>query len=175
MSNGTKRTLLLALVLVLSSVACFGFMAYQVSVQGQVLKEQIVTLEAQRSQDASFHRLLRLADETAIDREQLQTYYLEREGDSIDFLSRVESTAPKAGVHLETNELSLVEEKGQEGAWVSASFTFSGDKQAVQRFVQILETLPYVQRLVNVTMKAQSPALWEAGVTMQVRILSYDK
>ncbi len=174
MSQSTKRTIGIAIILFTLAVSVFGVMVYQVMARGERLVEQIATLEEQQAQEASYYRLQRIAEDSKADRDQVQSYFLQKESDSIDFLNHVESLAPGAGVVLETNELKLLTEDG--GAnWIQATFSFSGSRFNVQNFIQALETLPYVVQLTNVKMEAQSSMLWQASVVMQVQVLTYDK
>lgn len=167
---------MIAILFVLLSSAVFTITALRVVAQGELLTKQVTALAEQTAQESSYNRLLRLAEETTKEREELQTYFLEQEGDSIDFLYYVESViAPRAGVVLETNDLTVIKEEDSEEAWLNVSISFSGTRQAVQKFVQILETMPYVQHLTELQMSARSSSLWQADVTMQIRILTYDK
>jgi Tfp pilus assembly protein PilN len=175
MSRSTKSTMILAVSFLLIAVALFGFVTYQVIAKGELLAEQAVALETQRIQEASYFRLIRQAEETTEKRAELKSYFLQKESDSIDFLTLVESIAPKAGVELETNKLDVLKEKGTKQAWIQTSFSFSGTREDVQNFVQILESLPYAERLTALEMNARSSELWQANVTMQVRVLSYDE
>jgi hypothetical protein len=175
MSQSTKRTLFIAAFLNLVAVLAFGSVAYQVVGQGQELTKQLDALGEQRAQEASYINLQRLADDSTEDRARLQSFFLRQESDSIDFLNRVETIAPSAGVALETNELKSLKEKDSEEEWVQASFSFSGSRENVQNFVQVLETLPYVLRLTDLEMDARSTTIWQAEVTLQVRVLPYDK
>lgn len=175
MSRGTKRTISIAILFALLATAVFFITAFQVTAKGELLTKQVNALAEQTAQESSYHRLVRLAEETTEEREKLQTYFLEKQGDSIDFLYYVESVlAPQAKVVLETNSLELLEEKETEAAWLRVSFTFSGTRQAVQQFIQILETMPYVEQMTDVQLEAHSSTLWEAVVTMQIRVLAYD-
>ncbi len=175
MSQSTKRTLFIAVFLIIVALSTFATMAYQVVAQGHRLTEQIVTLEKQRAQESSYYRLFKLAEETTEKRARLQGFFLEKESNSIDFLNHIETLAPEAGVVLETEDLQSIKEKADEtAAWIQASFSFSGERENVQNFVQILETLPYVQRVTSLEMQAQSSSLWQADITIQVRILAYE-
>lgn len=174
MSKSTKRIVIISLVFALLSVGAFTVMVFTVVAQGESLTKQITALAEQTAQESSYHRLVRQAEETAEERTKLQEYFLEQEGESIDFLYYIESViAPQVGVTLETNKLELLNKEPDE-AWLSVSFSFSGTREAVQRFVQVLETVPYVQRLVELQMEQQSSMLWQATVTIEVRVLAYE-
>lgn len=181
MSQSTKRTLFIAMLLFFGATASLGFIVYQVLGQGQELTKQLDTLGEQRAQEATYLNLQRLANDTTEKRTRLRGLFLRQESESsdsidfLDFLNLVESTAPDVGVTLETNGLEVLKEKNSEELWVQAIFSFSGSRGDVQNFVQILETLPYVLRLTSLKMSAQSATIWQAEVVLQVRVLPYDK
>ena len=174
MSSSTIRNGIIATVLILIAGSVFGLMVYQVVAEGAQLTEQVAALEAERAQEASYLRLQRQAELTTDERSQLQSHFLQQEGDSVDFLNQVEQLAPTAGVVLETSGLDLLTDPLDESEWITVTFTFSGSQMAVQRFIKILETLPYVQQVTAVTLTAHSGTNWQAELTMQVRLLTYD-
>lgn len=175
MSGSTKKTIIVALMLSVASIAVFGFMVFRVSEQGDRLVAQIRALEEQRAQEAAHRNLQRIATESQADRDQLKAYFLAKESESIDFLNQVETLAPQVDVALKTTNLQLTTEKDTKRGWIEVTFEFSGTRKSVQNFVQILETLPYVSRLNSVTMEARSRTDWQASVTMQIQVLSYDE
>lgn len=175
MTGGTKRTIIVAMILGVSSIGLFGFMAHRVAGQGDRLVVQIAALQEQRAQEASHHNLRRIANESAEDRSLLRNYFLGRESDSIDFLNTVETLAPTVGVSLKTADLKLVSEKDIKQSRIEVTFEFSGDRLHVENFIEILETLPYVSRLQSVSLSAKTIANWEAVVTMHVQVLAYDE
>ncbi len=174
MSPSTIRNAIISLISVSLALGVFVFMVYQTGAQGGKLTEQIATLEAQRSQEESYFRLQKIAEETKEERTELQSYFLLNESDSINFLNNVESLAPKAGVTLQTSNLLLVEDAEDDSQWIEVDFAFSGSKQRVSDFIRVLEELPYVSRLTLVELTASRQSQWEANVTMRVRVLAYD-
>lgn len=174
MSNSAKRNIIFGSILIIVSVVIFVFMVFQVINQGTELEEQVAALQEERAQEASYFSLRRIAEESAFDRAQLHTYFLERESDSIDFLNTIERIAPEAGVILETNSLESVTSADQT-QWVEATFAFSGSRDQVERFIQILESVPYVSRVTAINMSARSSTEWRASVTIQVRVLAYEE
>jgi type II secretory pathway pseudopilin PulG len=173
MSHSTKRTLTIAIILIVLATSVFGVMVYQVRAQGERLTEQIAILAAHNTQKASYDRLEQITNDSQADRAEIQSYFLQKESDSIDFLNHVESLALTGGVALETDSLKDITEKGGT-KWIQATFSFSGNRENVENFIRILETLPYVARVTNIEMGAQSSVLWNAVVVMQVQVLSYD-
>lgn len=153
----------------------YGVMAYRVGEQGEELGIQIEALEKQQAQEATHRSLQRTAETSKDDRQHLESFFLSKESDSIDFLNQVESLAPRVDVALRTQGLEVLTDVTDGGQWIVASFGFSGTREQVQQFIQILETMPYVSRLTEVQIGRQSSVLWQATVTMQVRILTYDE
>ena len=174
MSKSTIRNMIIAVSFVLVAAAAFGFMVFKVNLQGSQLALHIDTLEKEQMQEASHLKLRRIAENSTTDRALLQSYFLSKESDSIDFLNRVETMAPQVGVVLHTSGLELVTDDADIN-WIKVEFSFAGSRDRVQRFIQILETFPLVSRLVSVDMSSRSGAEWQASVIMQVQVLSYDE
>ncbi|MCD5381334.1 MAG: hypothetical protein LR008_02045, partial [Candidatus Pacebacteria bacterium] len=114
-------------------------------------------------------------EETKSDRQQLDGFFLSQESDSIDFLNQVETLAPKVNVSIETKSLKLVEDKVSDSEWIQSSFLLLGSRDEVNHFIKILETLPYISRIIHIEMSSLSNVEWQAEVIMQVRVLTYDK
>lgn len=175
MSGGTKKNIVVASVLVVIAAAVFGFMFYQISVQGTTLGTQVTALREEQAQEANYLRLQRIAEESVADREELRSYFLTRESDSIDFLNMVESIAPQSGVTLRTSGLETISDPVDKSNWIQVTFAFSGSRSSVQNFIETLENVPYVSKLMSVDISARSSTDWHANVVMRVRILGYDQ
>ena len=174
MSKSTTRTIIIGLILMTLAVGAFGLIVYQVLAQGEKLAVQISTLETERGQEANYLRLQRLAAATVSEREQLLFYFLEGESSSIDFLNQVESLAPEMNVGLTTSGLDSIVDKEDNATWIEASFSFSGTRTEVERFIQLLENVPYLSRVTSIDMSAFSSNEWRANVTMQIKVLDSD-
>jgi len=116
----------------------------------------------------------RIAEETQEERLQLESYFLLKESDSIDFLNNIESIAPQAGVVLQTSSLDTVVDPSDNSQWIEVDFSFSGSRSRVREFVEVLEELPYVSRMMSLNVTMQNQGQWQAEVTMRVRVLAYD-
>ncbi len=174
MSQVTLRNLILSSLILLLIVGIFGFVLYNIEAKRALLAEQVRTLAEQQGQENSFFRLQRIAEESAEDRAQLQSYFLLQEGDSINFLNQVESLAPTIGVSLETNSLNQLPETKAGDNWIEVGFTYNGSRESVNRFTNILEHLPYVSYVTQYSVTADTPTNWEAKITLLVYVLSYD-
>lgn len=172
MSDRTKTNLIIAIVSFVVTAAAVFFVIVYVTGQGTVLQEQIKALEEQSTQEASLLRLKRIAEESTDDRALVGSFFLQQESDSIDFLNQIETLAPQVGVSLQTRGLDQINDKTTKTDWVEVSFTFSGSRASVQRFIEILETVSYISRVTNIELRAQSSAFWRADVTMRIRLLN---
>lgn len=174
MKSKTSQNLLLAAILLFFTAGSALSLLWFISKNSVLLTEQLNALKEQNQQEASLLRLQRLANETEADREKLSNYFLLRESDSITFLSEIESLAPKIGLTLETKELKQLLD-AQKSPWIEASFSVSGSRKNIERFLKILEVFPYVSRVISIEMEAQSSESWSAAVKIQVRLLNYVK
>lgn len=170
MSPSTLKKLMITFLLLVVSGVIFAYMIYRVNTQGENLMAQVDVLAKQNAQEALYLKLQRLEDETAVTREILKNNFLQDESGSIDFLTQVESLAPRMGLVNKTSGLEQVTDKNGT-KWIKATFTFSGSYNNVQDFIKVLESLSYVLRVSDMSLSAQSSADWKASVTMQVQIL----
>lgn len=170
MKSKTTQNLLLASILLVITAGGAVSLLWFISKNSALLTEQLDALKEQNQQEASLLRLQRLAVETKADREKLASYFLLRESDSIMFLSEIEALAPRLSLLLETEALKqlLSEDKVP---WIEASFSVSGSRENIERFLSVLETIPYVSRITFVHMEAQASDNWRAEVTIQVQLL----
>lgn len=175
MSKSTIRTAIIAFIFILIAGSGLGFMVTKTGQQALVLNQQIETLQVERTQEVSFQRLQKIAEETVNDRGAIESYFLKRESESIDFLNLVEELAPQAGVTLKTSGLNTIKPPGSSYEWIEVSFEFVGEQNRVDAFLYLLENLPYHSRVSEVNLKARSSEQWQAEVTMQVMIYAYDE
>ncbi len=175
MSKTTLRNLIIAIVLALVSAGVFGLMVYYVSGQGSKLASQILVLEAEHQQEASYIKSQRLSEDTKDERALLQSYFLAKTSDSIDFLNKVEALAPEVGITLETRGLESFADTTDNSEWIKVDFDFFGSRENVENFIKVLETFPYVSRVTEINLSSKTSTQWNATVKMQVRVLAYDK
>lgn len=175
MSKVTIRNIIIVIILLLIASTAYGFVVYNVTAQADSLEAQIDILEEEQAREETYYKLQRIAEETVSDREKVSSYFLFRESDSIDFLNKVESLAPEAGVVLKTEGLELIEDKVDDSEWIEVQFSFVGSRENVQRFIKVLETLPYVLRVTDINMSARSSTEWSVRLTLKVIVSTYDE
>jgi hypothetical protein len=171
MMSSTLRNLLVSVVIFLLVVGTVVFSLISTLNKSQVLEEQIIALAATNQQEEALLRLERVAQASEAERAELASYFLLRESDSISFLSEIESIAPNLGVGLETTSLRQTSADGKE--WIEAALTVSGSRTAVERFIETLEVIPFVSRIASITMQGNTPANWQADITVQLQLLNY--
>ena len=175
MSKSTIRNFILSTLCLLCAIGGFSFMVWEVGDKEQVLQVQLQTLNEEIARQNSFYKLQKLAEESSSDRDHLATYFLKEESDSIDVLNWIEGMAPQAHVNLQTKNLQKITDKDAKTDWIEVSFSFSGEQENVERFVAVLERLPYLSYVTSLSMSAQSSDNWEALVTLRVYIFNHDK
>lgn len=168
MNRSTLRNTIFSLLILLAAVAAFSFSAYFIKHKEQVLHGQIETLAKERQQDRFYADLQNVYEDSQEKRTALDTHLLMNEGSSIDILTWIEGQAPGAGVSLETNNLQKITDKETKSDWVEVSFTFSGERANVERFISVLERLPYVSHLTSLSFGARASNNWEATATVRI-------
>ena len=169
----TKRVGIIAAVLLVTMVALVLFGVHTIIYASENLSEQVAAIEVDQSQQSAFARLQKLVIETEVEREELRSYYLSSQSDSIDFLNYIEQLAIDRGVELETLNPTEVERlDGQ--TYLSVGYKISGGLTQVEEFIQLLETIPYVSQIVSVNLGRQSSVLWSADVMIDVAVLTYE-
>jgi hypothetical protein len=175
MSKTTIRNLILASLSLLIAIGGFSFIVFKINSKEQELQSQFKTLNDENVRENSFHKLQKTAEESVTDRDRLAKYFLKQESDSIDVLNWVESMAPKARVTLQTKSLQKVSDKDTKTDWIEVAFVFSGEQKDVERFVGILERLPYLSYITSLSLNGRSSGDWQALVTLRVYIFNYAK
>ena len=172
MNSHTKRLAILAGVLFVIAVIAVVLFVREINAQSVTLSEQITAIETDRAQQTVFTRIQRTSTETADTRQALQSYYLQSQSDSIDFLNFIESQAAASGVELVTS--SPTESTKDGTTLLSIRYVFTGSLNRVENFVQQLENLPYVSQLESLALVEQAGNTWQASVVITVNVLNYE-
>lgn len=168
MSKATSRNLIIVSVAVLLASGVFVYAGYFLKSKEQTLQNQLTALQKEQQQESLYFKLEKLAIDSAPKRELLRAPLLDQESESIEVLTWIEELAPKIGVSLETKNLVKVTDKETKTDWIEVSFAFSGTQEDVERFVKILEHIPYLSYLTTLSMSARSSTNWEANTTLRI-------
>lgn len=175
MSKRTSINFAIATALLLVAGGAFGYMYKVIGVKEETLKTQLATIKTGNDREQTYYRLQNIAEESKVDRERLERYFLPQVGESITFLTQVETLAPQNGITLKTDALEEGSDKKTKEKWVDAKFTFSGTRSNVEQFISTLENLPYVSKITSAQLSARSQNNWEARVSIRVFITRYEK
>jgi hypothetical protein len=142
--------------------------------KSEVLTQQMEALALEQDR-AEYHAQLReLAVTTTDDRGRLlKHFFLQEQEVGIDFLNFVESIAPQYDVELKTKTLDMLESDSFV-TWGEVTFSISGFREELQTFVKVLENLPYVVRLTNLSFSNRTDGFWQGEVTLVVGIVAYE-
>lgn len=171
MSKRSLRNFFIALVFLLATIGGFVFMVFEIRTSERLLDEQLAALAVGNERESLYYQLQKVSEESEEQRKILTSYYLTQSGDSISFLTKVEALAPKLGVNLETDSLSDGKDKKTKDEWVEARFVFNGSRENVERFISVLESVPYLSEITAVQLTEKDGQNWEASVTMRVYLI----
>lgn len=170
MNTTTKNTLLLASTIVLLSAGTCLFFFYKINDQGTKLDEYIKALDERQAQESSFIRISKLVLETENEREAIASAFFSDEGDSITFLGELESFSTAIGLKLKTENLNKITGADKKTEYITMTFVYSGDKEQVLSFNQLLENIPYHSQIQSLFMKKNGTNEWESRLTLNIMI-----
>lgn len=174
MSRSTIRNFIVSLLLLCVALGMCGYLYTVIGNKEKQLGEHLASIKTQSNREQTSFRLERIAEESKTDRQKLTEYFLPQAGESITFLTLVESLAPQNGVTLKTDALEEGNDKKTKDKWVDATFTFSGTRSNVEQFITILENLPYLSQVNSVQLAEKAEGDWEAKVIIRVAVLKYE-
>jgi len=172
MHISTKRVTVIAVLAFVTMILVVGLSIRTIMAESAVLSVQMAMIEVDQSQQVALTRIQKLAQETKSQRDQLHSYYLESQSDSIGFLNYIEQLAGERGVDLTAVNPTEVERDGQ--VWLSVGYKFSGSLAQVEAFIRLLENIPYASQLTAIELERQSSVLWQTDVSIEVAVLTYE-
>lgn len=176
--NKKSHSLLIGSVLIfLFSTAIFLYVLYSVNQKGVQFAESKRIIGEHSAKEASFNTVQQLLATTKDDREKIDSFFI-RENQTISFITQIEQNATTIGVRLVTNELSInpgtVDPNGiTTPALLVVGFDFSGSKAAIEKFLVLLENIPYHKKITSVSVTKSDDSLWKVNLKMQLT-LQYD-
>lgn len=151
---------------------------YLLERQGETLREQMQAIADREASDAKSQELRELVAATLAQREELQEYILQDDGETIALLSELDRIADSFFVELVTQKLDVVETK-EEFNVLQLSYHLEGSEEAVEQMILLFETLPYHGHLTEVSMTRPAAEDEEqevrASVAMELSIKKYDQ
>ncbi len=177
MKKKSQTYLMLAFLTFFVVTAIFLSMWFVVNKQGVHFDEAKRAIAEYAAKEASYTKVQGLLISTEKDRAQIDSYFIE-EKNIISFISDMEQNAARLGVKLNTNELvSVPKSIDTAGIAVPAElvvgFDFTGSKLAVQKFIALLENIPYQNTQTDLSFISVDATIWKADSTLKLT-LRYD-
>ena len=165
-----KRIVITSLVFVAAVAATVVFVR-EIIAQSALLEEHVTTLDNDQAQQTQLAQLKRSIAESEADRTRLTSFYLQTQSDSIDFLNYIEALASEQAITLTTTAVG--EELRDQRQLLTVQYEIVGSQAAVERFVQLLETIPFVSTVTSVRF-AGGGGSWQASVIIEVIVLDHE-
>ena len=166
MSLGTIKLVLAAFLLLLASGASAFFVLNEQRQTGQAIRDGLLNLRAFEAikNDEAAERL-----DPGPDLDKLHGLVLASESDTVGFLAFIDDLASQIGVSISATELQIkkTSEDGFEN--LSASFSISGDDEAVEGVIELFELLPYRSQVESLSLMRQE-GREEANLTVLVSV-----
>ena len=128
---------------------------YYLDYRGDAFLAQLQLIADEQSLNEEQKKTLEQLEESAADREELQQYVLKGNEGTVAFLSEMDRVAAELGISLATNKLD-VSEDGATFDTLNVTFTAEGNVEAVDTFVLLLETMPYVSHVTSLDLSYQT-------------------
>jgi len=158
-TSKSRQFLLLALVLNGAALVLSGFLFLQVKASSERTSALSNNIELQAKQENTLHSIKTLVAQTASVREQLEAYFISKEG-VVSFIELLEGVGQSAGAAV---SIQNVEETPLDGSDVleslRVSITAEGSWESVVHFLGLLEYLPYESSVGDVVF-SRSDSAW---------------
>jgi hypothetical protein len=171
MTKTTLRNLILSLTLFVVVSGAVGFFFFQLLKTTGTLEEQILALAEQDQQKEALLRLQREAQSSEIQRAELESFFLFQDDAVSDFLDIIEVAAPQQGLSLEIEDLANITADGRD--WVEVFMRIEGSRSELERFIRLLDSVPFVSRLTSVSLNNSRGDIWTAHIQIQIQLLTY--
>jgi hypothetical protein len=159
MTKSTKTTAIIAASYFVLFAGIFSYALYLVRAQGAALDETRTTLAERSAKEVTYNSVVRVTENSKANREEIAGYFI-TERDTVGFIADIERAATQIGVVFTTTELSVTEPQSADGVIIPATLVvgskFTGTKAAVNKFLTLLENLPYHASIPSVTLSNQS-------------------
>jgi len=169
---------IIAFLFLCATAAGLAWLWFTVESSGAELKTRLQTVANQQEFENQLTQLTGEVKGSAIEREQLKSFILSDEKDTIALLSELDRIAQNQGVQLATQELQVKEKKGRFNT-LSMRLKISGTEANVLRLIRMLEVLPYHGEMSSLSFDRRHDdttgvSVAEAIITLELTISQYD-
>ena len=171
MSLKKFRPLLIATLLLAGVVSGIAWLHLTTSNWGAELANRVQVIANQEAFTSQSTEIKRVIGETTQEREQLNTYILQDEDDTIALLSELDALAKDFAVEFATVDLDIVS-RDERFDDLRLVFSVTGRDSNVMSMVTLLESLPYHSNQVSLTYDRGEETT--ATLTMLLTTRAYD-
>lgn len=171
MNKVTKNTAAFAVVYGLGLMVVYGVCLYVVQAKVTELAMVRDTAAEQTLKESAYNTLLELLKDTTEDRAELESRFL-TERDTVSFINQAEQAAASRGLQLDTTNLAITEAKDSEFASLLVGFSILGPETMVRQYVNLLEALPYHNRISELNLYNQAGTSdWRGEMTLHFTLI----
>lgn len=163
-NNTTNRVFIFSILLLSLSVGIALYIFVTVDSSGQKLTSDLRSLKDHYYLKSEYAKLKTELDESASDREKLNSLILEGDDGAVRLLSSVDELAKDLGLSLTTKQLTKEVTKEPAFDDLFVEFGVSGDSRSVIKLVQLFELLPYHSQVVQLNFARKNDSLTENQV-----------
>lgn len=175
LSNTTKVTFILSFSFMLLGAAAFIGLVYVIEKNAIELRDRVSAIAYSKAQQEERYETQRVLEETKEERAQLSQFVL-TENSVVDFITGLETQANALGLEFNTQAITPEETKDPLFDELSMKFNFSGSQVMVERMIAILETIPHLSYIRDISIRQNANgSVWETNVVLVVTILTYDQ
>lgn len=140
--------------------------------EGAELEAQVAVIASSVAYQQEYTKLTDLLKETEVDRQVLESRIL-KEDDIVTFLAELEQAGRSLGLIIKTQELNVAP-KSNDGHFASLNIVinFEGSRGDSERFLKLLDVLPYASSIDTYSHTARTRESETAGVVGSVSLLA---
>lgn len=148
----TLQHSLLAVLFTIVLVGGLALLLYQLNERAAALESVLQTLANESVVEQEYLTLSRLLENTTAEREQIASYLIDGQSGSIAFLTTIENLAVANAVTLTNAQITTTASEHFNTSMLELSYDMQGSTVAVNRYIALLEKLPYASYLDRVTL-----------------------
>lgn len=143
----TKKYFFSSLVFLVCAGSALMGLVWYLNAQAAELSSILYTIAEQNMVNDQYNSLSETVENSAADREALETVVIAGEAGVVAFLSEIDALAAQYNVELETSELKVNAEAGQMFKELALKVSVQGSQNGVNGFLESLEVMPYAKRI----------------------------
>ncbi len=170
-SSNSFKLSIVSFSLLAVSVAGSYFVWQKVEQRGQELVTNLQSIRDREKIDDAYNTLRNDVDATAALRDELFSYVLSGEADTVEFLSTLDQVANEIGVELSTKNLEVVKGKDENFSDLVINIYVKGSESGVFATLKALEHLPYQSSVNGLTLSRHATGEGSGSTEMNLKLV----